>query len=82
MDNQEFKEKSFAEFMAENPIEREWLQPGQKVEATVVKITPEWVFIDLGSKSEGYLDCKEFLDESGKFTISEGDKIKAYFLYL
>ena len=80
MENQEFKEKSFAEFMAENPIEREWLQPGQKVEATIVKITPEWIFIDLGSKSEGYLDSKEFLDESGKFAISEGDKIKAYFL--
>jgi small subunit ribosomal protein S1 len=31
------------------------------VEATIVKISPEWVFVDLGAKSEGYIDRKEFL---------------------
>jgi len=79
--NSEFiEEKSFAEFMAENPVEREWLHPGQKVEAVIVKITGEWIFIDLGGKSEGYLDRMEFVDENGNLTVKEGDTIRAYFL--
>lgn len=84
MNNQEteeiMEEKSFAEFMAENPVEREWLHPGQRVNAAIVKITPEWIFIDLGSKSEGHLDGKEFLDGEGNLTVKEGDTIRAYFL--
>jgi small subunit ribosomal protein S1 len=74
------EEKSFAEFMAEIPLEKEWLHPGQKVQAVIVKITPEWIFIDLGGKSEGYLDCKEFVDEKGSLTVKEGDAVHAYFL--
>jgi small subunit ribosomal protein S1 len=53
---------------------------GEKTEATVVKISPEWIFIDLGAKSEGYLDKNEFLDEEGNLTVKEGDTITAYFL--
>jgi len=74
------EEKTFAEFMAETTVEREWLQPGQRVNAAIVKITPEWIFIDLGSKSEGYLDSKEFTDSEGNLTVKEGDTIRAYFL--
>jgi small subunit ribosomal protein S1 len=54
--------------------------PGEKVEAVVVKISPEWVFIDLGAKSEGYLDRKELVDDEGRLTVKEGDTITAYFL--
>jgi small subunit ribosomal protein S1 len=53
---------------------------GEKTEAIVVKISPEWIFIDLGAKSEGYLDKNEFLDEEGNLTVKEGDTITAYFL--
>ncbi len=74
------EEKSFAELMTDNPVEREWLNPGQRVEAVIVKLTPEWIFIDLGGKSEGYLDSKEFIDENGTLTVKEGDTVKAYFL--
>jgi len=45
-----------------------------------VKITPDWIFIDLGAKSEGYLDKKEFTDEDGNLAVKEGDSITAYFL--
>lgn len=74
------QEESFAQLLADNPIEKDWLQPGQQVEAVIVKIAPEWVFIDLGSKSEGYLDRKEFIGSDGTFTVKEGDLIKVYFL--
>jgi small subunit ribosomal protein S1 len=84
MNNQEpdgiIEEKSFAEFLAENPLEKEWLQPGQKVQARIVKISPEWIFIDLGGKSEGYLDRKEYLDPEGNLTVKEGETVNVYFL--
>ena len=73
-------EKSFAELLGESEPDSGWLKPGQRVEAVIVKITPEWVFIDVGGKHEGYLDRKEFLDEEGKPTVKEGDTVRAYFL--
>ena len=73
-------EKSFAELLNESEPDRGWLKPGQRVEAVVVKITPEWVFIDVGGKHEGYLDRREFLDAEGNLTIAEGQTIRSYFL--
>jgi len=84
MDNQEsenvIEEKTFAEMMAETPPEKDRLRPGQKVQAVIVKIAPEWIFIDLGGKSEGHVDRKEFLDEEGNLTVKEGDTMNVYFL--
>ncbi|NLJ28567.1 MAG: 30S ribosomal protein S1 [Deltaproteobacteria bacterium] len=77
---EENEEKSFAELLEESFIKPERLEPGQKVKAVIVKITPETVFIDLGGKSEGYIDSKEFLDAEGRLTVKEGDTIQAYFL--
>jgi small subunit ribosomal protein S1 len=74
------EDKSFAELLDENFVDSKRLKPGEKVEARVVNITQEWVFIDMGSKSEGYLDRKEFYDGDGNITIKEGDKLEAYFL--
>lgn len=74
------EDKSFAELLNESFMDRKRLKPGEKVKARVVNITREWVFIDLGAKSEGYLDRKEFCDDDGNITIKEGDKIEAYFL--
>jgi small subunit ribosomal protein S1 len=73
-------EKSFAELFAASEPDPGWLKPGQRVEAVIVKITPEWVFIDVGGKHEGYLDRKEFLDKEGNLTVQEGQTVKAYFL--
>ena len=72
--------KSFAEMLDETDLTPKLFAPGEKTEATVVKISPEWIFIDLGAKSEGYLDKKEFLDDNGNLTIKEGDTVTAYFL--
>lgn len=53
---------------------------GEKIDTIIVKITEEWMFLDLGAKSEGYLDKKELLDENGNLTVKEGDPITAYFV--
>ncbi|PKN18008.1 MAG: 30S ribosomal protein S1 [Deltaproteobacteria bacterium HGW-Deltaproteobacteria-6] len=72
--------KTFAEMFEESYATPKRYAVGEKVEATIVKISPEWIFIDLGAKSEGYMDKKEFLDDAGNLTIKEGDTVTAYFL--
>jgi small subunit ribosomal protein S1 len=79
--NESNEEMSFAELFEKTQVRRDFLEPGQKIEATIVKITQEWIFLDLGGKNEGYLDRKEFIDEEGVLSVKEGDKIAAYFLY-
>jgi small subunit ribosomal protein S1 len=74
------EEKSFAELLEESSLKPVRFNPGQKVTARIVKISSEWVFLDLGGKSEGYLERKELLDEDGNLTSGEGDMIQAYFL--
>lgn len=74
------EELSFAELFEKTQVRKDFLQPGQKIEATIVKITAEWIFLDLGGKSEGYLDRKELADDEGNLSVKEGDVISAYFL--
>lgn len=52
---------------------------GDEIETTVVLISGDTVFIDLGLKSEGFVDKAEFIDDKGNCTVKEGDKIKVYF---
>jgi len=72
--------KSFAQMLDESYSTPKRFSVGEKVEAVIVKISPEWIFLDLGAKSEGYVDRKEFIDEKGNLTAKEGDKITAYFI--
>ena len=71
---------SFAELFERSFTKTGRLEPGEKVEARVLKITGEWVFLDTGRKGEGVLDKKELLDAEGNLTIREGDVITAWFL--
>lgn len=73
--------KSFAELFNESGAIQGRFSPGERVDAVVVKVTPEWVFIDIGGKNEGYLDIKEFSDADGNVAVKEGETVRAYFLY-
>ena len=53
---------------------------GHKVEAPIVKITPEWALIEVGGKGEGYVDINELKDADGNLIVKEGDVIRAWFL--
>lgn len=74
-------EESFAEMLDKTYKEPSRLEPGQKIEAAIVKITADWAFLEVGGKGEGYLDRKELLDGNGNLTVKEGDKVRAYFLF-
>lgn len=73
-------EEDFAALLEENLGGSERLQKGQTVDATVVKITGDWIFIDTGRKGEGVLGKEEFLDADGQLTVKEGDTVRAFFL--
>jgi len=72
--------KSFADMFAGGFASPSSFTPGQQIEATVVRISGNSVFLDVGGKSEGYINREEFLDAQGQLTIKEGDRIKAYSL--
>ncbi len=75
-------EESFEELLNKSIVEPVYLSPGENVEAVVSQITRQWVFIDVGGKSDGYIEINEFVDDEGNITIKEGDTIHAYFLSL
>jgi small subunit ribosomal protein S1 len=67
-------------FKAEETKKIRHLTPGQKIKATIVGITGESTFLDVGSKSEGVLNSSEIKDGEGNFIREVGDVIDVYFL--
>jgi len=58
------------------------LKPGQKVKATIISISNDMVYVNLGEKSEGVIELTEFKDADGTCAVKEGDEIEAYFLHV
>jgi len=74
------EEGSFADMLEQSMVGKTQLEPGQKIDATVLQIGEEWVFLDVGQKGEGVLDRKEILDNEGELTVAVGDTVSAYFM--
>ena len=55
-------EENFAELLAQSFKQSARLATGDKVEAKILKISGDWIFLDTGRKGEGVLDRKELLD--------------------
>ena len=58
-------EENFAELLKQSFIASDRLKPGDRVSARIVKITPEWVFIDLGGR-EHYVRGVSRLDDCSR----------------
>ncbi len=56
------------------------LVPGQKISATIVGISGESVFLDVGGKSEGVMNSAEITGKEGELTKAVGDSVDVYFL--
>lgn len=74
------REESFAELLERIDPAPEKLEPGRKVRARVVSVSGEYVYIDLGGKSEGVIDLREFMDEDGSVHVQEGGEVEAFFV--
>ncbi len=73
--------ESFADlFNQEETKKLRHFSPGQKVTATIITVSGESIFLDVGGKSEGILDSAELKDETGELTVAAGDHIEVYFL--
>ena len=70
----------FSSFMDAQLPEPDTLAPGEKVKATVVAIGDEWVFLDIGLKSEGIVARTEFTDQNGVLAIHPGDQVDVFYL--
>ena len=69
------REEDFAELM-ESSFHR--VQEGEVITGMVVQVTPEFVMIDVGSKSEGQIPLEQFLDEKGDLTVKVGDEVRVF----
>jgi len=80
METGEENEESFAAMFEASQKDAGHLTPGSKIEAKVLKITKDWVFLDTGRKGEGVLDIKELTDAEGNVGVKVGDKVSAWFI--
>ena len=72
--------ESFADLFKEDTIMDKSLSPGQKVLATVVDVSQDSIFLDVGGKSEGFMDRKELEDDTGTVSVKTGDTLEVYLL--
>jgi small subunit ribosomal protein S1 len=70
------EENSFADILSEFEQHRPGRSSNEALEGTVVSISPETVFVDIGRKMEGVLPVEVFRDEAGALTIHPGDKLR------
>jgi small subunit ribosomal protein S1 len=72
--------ESFADLFKDDGPSKKQLTPGQKIKAVVVDVSQDSIFLDVGGKSEGFVDRKELEDETGDLTVETGDTLEVYFL--
>jgi small subunit ribosomal protein S1 len=76
-DEKETEEPTFAELFEADPATPEKdFRPGDTVTGSVVKISGESIFLELGGKSEGVAETAEFLDKEGNLTVGVGDRLE------
>lgn len=73
-------DERFEDLFEEKKITARKLKPGDRLNALVVGISGENVFLDIGGKSEGVLNAAELRDEEGNITVETGDSIDVFYL--
>jgi small subunit ribosomal protein S1 len=69
----------FARLLASGGRIADW-KPGDRVRGTVVSITEDAVLVDIGAKSEAWMDPREFRDDDGAPTIKVGQDVEGQVL--
>ena len=69
------EEESFKD-LYEMSLDR--VKEGEIVAGTVLSVNRDFVTIDIGYKSEGYIPSKEFLDDNGTLSITAGDEVEVF----
>ncbi len=74
------QEEQFSELFEKSNALSKRLDPGQKIKARVVSISGDYVYVDLGGKSEGVIDLNEFMDEHSSYNVKVDDEIDVFFV--
>jgi len=78
-ENNPEEEESFADlFESYDRVVNENLKVGDKIEGEIISIGREGVFVDTGTKIDGFVDRKDLLDDDGELPHSLGDKLELY----
>ena len=67
--------ESFAELFEES-VQQTNTRPGEVINATVVDITPDFVRLDAGLKSESSIPVEQFKDANGELEVTVGDVVQ------
>lgn len=73
---------SFASLMANGSASvsdraRKRLDRGQVLDVTVIQVSSEFVYVDVGTPGDGKIPAAELMDENGKLRVKPGDTIRA-----
>ncbi len=63
----------------EESLKKHPLKEGELVKGTVVKVTRDFVMVDIGFKSEGQIAVDEFKNLDGEVTVNPGDIVDVVF---
>ena len=78
-ENNPEEEESFADlFESHDMVGKEDLKVGDKIEGEIISIGREGVFVDTGTKIDGFVDRKDLLDNDGELPHALGDKLELY----
>jgi small subunit ribosomal protein S1 len=71
---------SLFEQQARVPTKQRGVRVGESVQAMVIQVGRESVFVELGGKRQGFLDIEDFRASDGTVAVKEGDKVTAQVL--
>ena len=69
------EDHSFGDILSQFERTHHGRRNSEALEGTVVSISPESVFVDIGRKVDGVLPVEKFRDEAGALTLRVGDKM-------
>src|ERR1700721_3723070 len=69
-------DNSFADILSEFEQTHHGSRSNEGLDGTVVSISPESVFVDIGRKVDGVLPVELFRDAAGALTVKVGDKLR------
>jgi small subunit ribosomal protein S1 len=59
----------------EESLKKKTINEGEITKGTIIKVTKDFVVVDIGYKSEGQVPLYEFADDRGQISIKEGDEV-------
>lgn len=69
--------ESFAELFAQSFTEKQ-LYSGKVVSGEVIKVTKDFVLVNVGLKTEGFIPAEQFYNDAGELDIQPGSMVDVY----